>query len=93
MRTLSVTHPALDEIFYLSHTSVLVTAPKSSYKQHILSSAEVRKVSYSSGELKVRSLYLISSRTGGLKFMKYFKGSGATIKFSESPAFRLSQRD
>jgi hypothetical protein len=70
----------MNEIFYLPHTSVLVTAPLCSYKQHILSPAEVRKVSNASGELKVRSLYLIYSGRGGLKFMKYFKGSGASYK-------------
>jgi hypothetical protein len=70
----------MNEILYVSYISVLVTTPKCSNKQHILSPAEVRKVSYSSGELYVRSLYLIYLGTGGVKFMKYFKGSGASYK-------------
>jgi hypothetical protein len=60
---------------WLKHfTCHLVPVLASSYKQHILSPAEVRKICYSLAELYVRSVYLDFSGGGGATFMKLRTG-------------------
>jgi hypothetical protein len=60
---------------YFTFSLVSVLAPN--YKQHILSSAKLRKICYSLPKLYVRSVYLSLFRWREVKFMKLLKGGSS----------------
>jgi hypothetical protein len=70
---------------YFTYHSVPVLAPN--YKQHILSSAKLRKECYSLAELYVKCVYLIYCGGGGVKFMKHIKGGSSYERLGTSGVF------